>query len=85
MSVERADRLVRVRHADQERRPRPATDREQLDRPALGRGADGLETCDPGEFGDQPLRARAELFQGEELLEVRHPREQPGEVEHVAS
>ena len=67
---ERADRLVRVRHADEQRRPAAVADGEELDGPSLGRRAHGLETGDPGELGDERTRTGAQLVEREELAVV---------------
>jgi hypothetical protein len=81
---QRTDRLVGVRHADQQRRPPSVADREQLDRPAFGRRADRLQAGEPRELRDQRPRARPQLLDGQELAKVRDPCEERGEIELAA-
>src|SRR5262249_47466985 len=80
---ERPDGLVRMGDAEQQRRPGPVSDGEQLDRPTLARRPHRLESRDAGMLGDERPRARAELVQGEEFAEVRYPREQRRGVDHT--
>src|SRR5207244_7798910 len=64
---ESADRLVGMRHADQQRGPPPVPDREQLDGTSLGGGADGLEPGEAGKRRNQSTRLCPELLERQEL------------------
>jgi len=58
---QRADRFVRVRDADEQRRPCTVADREQLDRPPFRRPADRLDPRDARMGADERRRACREL------------------------
>jgi hypothetical protein len=57
------------------------TDGQQLDRPALGRGADGLEPRQVRELRRQRARPGAPLLEGEEVAPVGHPGEERRQVD----
>jgi hypothetical protein len=69
-----------MRDADEEHGNAAVPDGQQLDRPPLGRGADGLEAREPRELLDQGPRAPGELLEGEELPEVGDPGQQRVEL-----
>jgi hypothetical protein len=71
-------------NADQESGPRAVADGEELDRPALGRGADRLQARDAGKLLDQRPGARPELRQRQELAEVGDPGEQPVKIDGLS-
>ncbi len=77
---QRADGLVRMRHADQQDGPPPVPDREQLDRPVLGRRADGLQARDAGKLRHEGAGAPSQLVEREELRVVGNAGQRAGQV-----
>src|ERR1051325_273402 len=56
---QRADRLVRMRHAEEKGGTTPVTHRQELDRAALGGSSDGLQPGQSGMLLDERAGARA--------------------------
>src|SRR5262249_24329619 len=81
----RADRFVRVRHAEEESWMRSVADGQELDRATLGRAADGLQPRECGMFLDERPGARAELLQSQKLARIRDAPEKRREVLHVVA
>jgi hypothetical protein len=69
-----------VRHAEEQDGAGAVADRQELDRPALARRADGLDAGDGGKVLDERARARTQLVEGQELPEVRDAGEKRGEI-----
>jgi hypothetical protein len=67
---QRADRLVRVRDAEEQDGPPAVANREQLDRAPLGGVPDDLATDEPGEVRGEGARTRGELLGRQELAMV---------------
>src|SRR2546425_7515897 len=78
---EGADRFVRMRYPEEEHGCRPVADGEKLDWPSLAGCPHRLQPCQRRELAHQGARTRLELLEGQELVQIGHPGEEPGQVE----
>jgi len=69
-----------VRHPDQQHGTPAVADAQELDRPALGGPADRFETGEAGELVDEGTGPLAERPEPQELLVLRNPGQDVGDV-----